>query len=181
MKHSRSLLKLISLARIASEHVAFLSKEERKEALWSSWNVDYVKGYCGIGSRYLELLANDHKIYPIFCAGEFKKYSRILGEYNGGVGHAWLKYQGFIIDTTARQFKNSVSRIERDFDKSVYICRTTNPHFNERCVGPLAKEIVGTWYYEPLDEICEKAKQLAIKSSLKLSPFQKRCKPRINI
>jgi hypothetical protein len=167
MKHTQAFLKLTSLARIARAHVVLLAQTERREVGEPDWNRGSVAGYCGIGARYLEQLANNAGLHPVFCAGIFRNYNRILGTYQDKSGHAWLKYQDYIIDITATQFANVVSRIERDFNKPVYVCKATNPHFVEKCVGPLARERAGEWYVESLDELCEKAKRIASESRLK--------------
>lgn len=173
MRHSEAFKKLISLARIARAHIELLAKTERREAGEPDWDRASVAGYCGVGSRYLELLANEARLHPVFCAGVFRNYNRILGVYQTKCGHAWLKYQNYIIDITSTQFSNAVSRVERDFNKPVYICRTTNPHYVEMDVGPNAREHVATWYTETVDEICEKTKSLALDSKLKFPSFRK--------
>ena len=153
------------MARTARVHIGLLADAEREEVGERPLsNGTKVAGYCGIASMYLEQLAIQNRLHPIFCVGQFKTYNRILDRYQSISGHSWIKYRGYIVDITASQFANTVGRIERDFDKQVYVCRETNPHFEEMYVGPRAKQEVASWYDEPLDELCEKTKLIYKKS-----------------
>jgi len=150
------LSKLITLARTARAHIEWLAKSEYKEVGYADWEAATVEGYCGIAAAYLERLANQNGLHPIYCIGTFKSYCRLIGTYQALSGHAWIKYHDHIIDITASQFANTESRIERDFNKRVYVCKSTNPHFSEFAVGPNAKQMVSSWYVETLDELCDK-------------------------
>lgn len=148
MKRSAELSKLISLARIARKKVEALAQVERGPY--------HLMGYCGVASRYLELIANQEKLSPAFVSGEFMAYNRIIDVYGLVSGHSWLELDGYIIDITATQFKNVISKVDRDFNQKVYVCRTSNPHYKTISYGDDAKRQVGTWYVEPLEEICQK-------------------------
>lgn len=154
MKRSASLSKLITLAKIARQKTETLSRIER--------GVPNLTGYCGVASKYLETLANKNGIYPQFVAGIFQSYNRIIDRYGLVSGHSWLEHDGYIIDITATQFRNVVSKVERNFNKKVYICRTTNPHYKKTCVGGEAKLRVRSWYMETLEEICEKIEEVCV-------------------
>lgn len=148
MKRTPELSKLISLARIARKRIEVLSEVEGGRS--------HLAGYCGIASLYLEKLANKEDIFPQFIAGEFRNYNRILGTYNTSSGHVWLELDEYIIDITSTQFRNAITKIDRNFNKKVYISKDSNPHYLKLLVGDGAKKTIRMWYVEPLEEICQK-------------------------
>jgi hypothetical protein len=152
MKRSGTLLNLIAIAKIARRRVEILSRIEDGPTNLS--------GYCGAAARYLELLSNDKGIFPTFVSGTFNYYNRMLGTYNLLSGHAWLEHEGYILDITATQFREAYTKINRNFNKKVYICKDNNPHYKKEKIGHEAKLDVRNWYDETLDEICEKIERL---------------------
>lgn len=154
MRRSPALSKLIALARIARHKVEVLSFIEG--------GPPSLQGYCGIAARYLELLANKENIYPEFVVGHFRSYNRILDTYGWRSGHSWIEFDGNIIDITATQFKNVVSKIDRNFGIKVYVCRNTNPHYHKEKSKIDAIESVSKWYSEPIEEICNKIDEVSL-------------------
>jgi hypothetical protein len=152
MKRSPALSKLIILARTARKKIETLSQVEGGPS--------NLAGYCGVAARYLELLANKENISPEFVAGSFKTYSRILDTYHIASGHTWIEYDGYIVDITATQFKNVVSKIDRNFSQKIYVCRNNNPHYSKELIGDIAKRCVRMWYCETLEEICQKINEV---------------------
>jgi hypothetical protein len=157
MRRTETLNKLITLARIARRHVETLAYVEDMPP--------NLAGYCGIGSKYLEVLANKENIFPEFITGVFQKYNRILDIYQIQSGHSWLEYSGYIIDITATQFKHVISKVDRDFGKKVYICRTTNPHYYKQFVGEEAIQTAQTWYEEDFLELCQKIDRISSRAA----------------
>lgn len=153
MKRSPTLSKLITLAKFARKRIEILSRVEN--------GPPHLQGYCGIAARYLELLAARENISPDFIVGHFRSFNRILNEYNWRSGHCWIEYEGYIIDTTATQFRNVITKVNRDFSKKVYISRNINPHYYKEAFGEDAVSKVRAWYCEPLEEICTKVDQLS--------------------
>jgi len=153
MKRSPALSKLITLARTARKKIEALSQVESGPA--------HLQGYCGIAARYIELLASKESISPDLVVGHFRSYNRILNEYCWRAGHCWIEYDGYIIDLTATQFRNVITKIDRDFSKKVYISRNNNPHYYKEAIGNDALDIVRSWYCEPLEEICAKVDDVA--------------------
>lgn len=149
-----SLSKLIALGRIARIRIENLAKNEE--------GPEDLTGYCAVGSRYLERLSIENEVHPIFVVGLFKTYHRLTDQYILKSGHAWLEYDGNIVDITATQFKNSTSRVIRNFDKRVYTSVITNPHYEKQYVGFRAIEEAQNWYEEDIDWICDKAKNLQL-------------------
>lgn len=145
-------MKLISLAKVARKKIEYLSAIERGPSS--------LIGYCGIASRYLEIIANKENIFPEFVGGSFLSYSRITDEYKSVSGHTWIEYKDYIVDITATQFKNVSFKINRNLNK-VYVCRTTNPHYAKDWAGDIAKHYVGGWYEESLEELCNKVNNIA--------------------
>src|SRR5258708_14104872 len=148
MIRSNTLYKLIVIARTARKRIEYLSEVEGGPA--------NLAGYGGVAARYVELLANEYGIYPEFVAGSFRAYNRVTDTYRNISGHTWIEHEGHIIDITATQFRNVVSKIGRDYSQKVYVCKSTNQHYDKELVGDEAKRCVRMWYVEPIDEICEK-------------------------
>jgi len=154
MRRSPALSKLIGLARIARHKIEVLSFIEG--------GPPSLQGYCGIAARYLEVLANKQNIKPEFISGHFRSYNRILNEYGVRSGHAWIEYEGHIIDVTVTQFRNVVTKIDRDFNQKVYVCKNTNPHYMRSHSGHEAFDKVRAWYGEPMEEICTKIDEVSL-------------------
>lgn len=148
MKRSPSLNKLITLARFARKKLEVLSEVEG--------GPKNLCGYCTIGSLYLKNIAIKHNIQSTIVKGNFLRYNRILGTYELQSGHSWIELDGYIIDITATQFSNVVSRIERNFNQPVYVCRATSPHYKLLSTNEEAIMEMKTWYEEKLPELCEK-------------------------
>src|SRR5277367_897508 len=153
MKRSTNLSRLITLAKFARKRIETLSKVEK--------GPPHLQGYCGIASRYLELLGKRENIFPDFIVGHFRSFNRILDEYSWRAGHCWIEYDGYIIDLTATQFRNVITKVERDFSKKVYISRNTNPHYYKEASGEDAVNKVRAWHCESLEEICAKVDEIA--------------------
>lgn len=154
MRRTKSLSRLLQLAKVARHKFEKLSEIESGPA--------NLAGYCGVASKYLEILAVDENIPVEYVSGLFKSYNRIIDVYQSKSGHSWLEHDGYIIDITATQFKNVITKVDRDFGKKIYVCRNTNPHYEKINIGAAATEEVGEWYEEPLEEIIEKADLLNI-------------------
>lgn len=148
MKRSQSLGKLITLARLARKKLEVLSRIEGGQP--------HLQGYCGIASRYLEVLAAREDVCPEFIVGHFRQYNRITEEYIWHSGHSWVEHDGHIIDITATQFKNAISKVDRDFGKKVYISRNTNPHYFKELCGEEAVKQVRTWYLDTFEHVIAK-------------------------
>jgi len=153
MRRSPELSKVISLARIARQRIEILARIEN--------GPPHLQGYCGVAAQYIRLLAQRQGIHPDFVVGHFRSYNRILDEYHWRSGHAWVEFDGHIIDITATQFRNVVSKIDRDLSVKVYVCRSTNPHYFKEFSNEDALEKMPEWYTEPLEEICDKIERLA--------------------
>lgn len=117
-------------------------------------------GYCGVAARYIELQAAKADIEVEFVAGYFNGYIRPLDEYSLASGHCWVEFDGYIVDITATQFRNVRTKVCRDFNRKVYVSRSTNPHYEKELAGDDARRFVSAWYCEPLDEIIEKANRV---------------------
>lgn len=151
MKRSQELSRLISLAKIARQKVEALSYVEN--------GPPHLQGYCGIASKYLQVLANREGINPQFVVGHFRSFYRPLGIYRWHAGHSWIEHENHIIDITATQFKNVSTKIERNFNIKVYVSVSTNPHYYEEHSNEEALRIVRNWYFEPMEEICNRLEE----------------------
>jgi hypothetical protein len=154
MKYPPVLSKLITVAKTARHKIEALAVVEGGQP--------HLMGYCAIAARYIEMLANKQNIRPIFVCGYFNSYCRVLDEYSGISGHCWVELDDYIVDITATQFKNTPTKINRDFGKKVYVSTAINPHYTMYAIGNTAKNIVKAWYVEPIDEICDKADTLGV-------------------
>lgn len=153
MKRSTQFSELLTLAKITRKKIEALSVVEGGQP--------HLQGYCGVASRHLQLAANKRNLFPFFVAGNFNFYNRILDRYLTNSGHCWLEFEEYIIDITVTQFKNVVTKIDRNFAKKIYISKDTNPHYSKKYVGYDALLQVRKWYEEPIDEICSKADGVA--------------------
>lgn len=149
MPKSKNLLKAISLAKQVRKKIEKLCEIERGHP--------DLAGYCGIASSYFVKQCKNENIDVLIVSGNFRNYSRIIDKYYFISGHAWAEYEDYIIDITATQFRQKiVSRIERNFNKKVYVSKISNPHYEKIKAGSLADDTIKTWYVEPIEEIFSK-------------------------
>jgi hypothetical protein len=148
MKRPHSVKLLTQYALTARANVEKLAL---REALTNSKGL---RGYCAIASRHLWMIANH--LHPVLCAGLFRKYDTTYtpGTYEDVSGHVWLELDGWIVDITATQFAGIESKIERHFDRPVYVSRANNPHYYKTHSGEKAFERIRSWHEAPLDHIC---------------------------
>jgi hypothetical protein len=139
---------LANRGAIARRNVEALA---RKEAMPGG---ETLRGYCAIASRHLWMMTLTTYIRPTFCAGMFREYDFINGEYKNISGHVWLEVEGHIVDITATQFAGVAGKVKRDFGKKVYVSRDDNPHYLKTHSGEKAFERVRHWHEAPLDSIC---------------------------
>jgi len=69
----------------------------------SSQPSTYPKGWCGTASRELQTLLKQHGIVAVIRHGNAHPENIESGDR---MNHAWLEYEGYIIDITADQFND---------------------------------------------------------------------------
>jgi hypothetical protein len=147
-----ALSKLIPIAKTARKKIEKLAYIEGGHS--------DLAGYCGIAARYIELVANKNNIEVEFVAGQFNSYVRTIDVYRQHSGHCWLECDGYIVDITATQFKDVVSKVKRNFGKKIYTSVINNPHYKKDLVGDAAKKCVAMWYEEAIDYVVSKADRI---------------------